>query len=99
MIKHIVLWRMKAQEKNSRKKDMQLIKESLEGLIGKVPTLKSVEVGFNQNTLPAAYDLSLITTHATWEDLKAYQEHDAHKEVAAVIGSLTAEKAVSDYEL
>lgn len=98
MIKHIVLWRMKSQEKNSRRQDMQRIKEALESLMGKVPTLASIEVGFNQNTLPAAYDLSLVSTHNTWEDLKAYQEHPSHKEVAAIIGGLTTDKAVSDYE-
>jgi len=98
MIKHIVLWRMKSQEKNNRKLGMQRIKEALEGLVGKVPTLASIEVGFNQNTLPAAYDLSLISTHNSWDDLKAYQEHLAHKEVAALIGSITTDKAVSDYE-
>lgn len=98
MIKHIVLWRMKSQEKNSRRNDMKRIKEALEGLQGVVPTLESIEVGFNQNTLPVAYDLSLVSTHNSWEDLKAYQEHPSHKEVAALIGGLTTDKAVSDYE-
>lgn len=99
MIKHIVLWRMNAQEKSQKRTDMLRIKAALEALLPEIPELKSVEVGFNQNVLPFAYDLSLITVHDSFEGLKAYQQHPKHQAAAALIGELTSEKAVSDYEI
>lgn len=99
MIKHVVLWRMKAQEKSQRKADMMKMKQALESLPAEIPELINLEVGFNQNVSPFAYDISLITEHESFEGLKAYQVHPKHQQVAALIGELTDQKAVSDYEI
>lgn len=97
MIKHVVMWRMKAQDPEQKKQDMENIRKALLALLKKVPSLHSIQVGVNENSLNVAYDLCLITKHHNWEGLKAYQEHPNHQSVAGMIGGLTEEKAVADF--
>ena len=67
-------------------------------MIGKIPPLKSLQVGINENEGNDAFDVCLITEHNSWEDLKAYQDHPIHKEVAVFISEVRKIRAVVDFE-
>lgn len=98
MIKHIVMWRIKDDCEGQDKRATALfLKEELESMIGKVDGLRTLEVGINVNSSPAAYDLVLITEHSTLRDLEFYQEHPVHLAVAALIKASTKERVVVDY--
>lgn len=99
MVKHVVLWKVKdLDEGYDTKAASWKMKEKLEGMLGRIPELKSLQVGINENESHDAYDVCLITEHDDWEGLKAYQEHPAHMEVAAFIGEVRKVRAVVDFE-
>jgi len=92
------MWKVK-NESDNKMDTCQRIKEALEALPGKITQIKELEVGINYNTSETAYDISLYTGFDSKEDLNAYQINPDHKEVGALIKSLTTARAVSDYEV
>lgn len=98
MIKHIVLFKFKADLSETEKKQkMESIKSDLEALTGKVETLKKMEVGLNCNP-DEKYDLALTSEFETMEGLRAYAVHPEHVKVGGVIREILDERACVDYE-
>ena len=62
MVHHIVMWKFKPEIEEERKPELKkAMKENLEGLIGKVPGLLTVE--FVEEPLPSStHDVALVTT-------------------------------------
>lgn len=83
MIRHIVLWKLRkelgAEEKDRIKAG---IKEGLEGLSGKIPGLREIDVQM-KGTDGSTADLMLDSVFEDLEALAAYRKHPAHVEVAA----------------
>jgi Stress responsive A/B Barrel Domain len=53
-------------------------KARLARLVGRVPSLLSLWAGVDDGRTEQSFDLALVTTHATWEDLRAYDAHPDH---------------------
>ena len=100
MIKHIVMIRLKdsvsaeAKSGNARK-----LKEAIEGLMGKIPELASMEVGLNLSTKPSAYDLVLTSEFESVEALDMYRIHPEHQKVLELLYEVMEQTAVVDYKL
>ena len=82
MVKHVILWQLKdeltAEEKTIIKKEM---KESLEGLVGKIPGLMEMKI----QTEALASSNAEVMLDSTFEDetaLKVYATHPEHVAVA-----------------
>lgn len=99
MIKHIVMWKLKATDPPAKRAAALELKAALEGLRGTVPQVRTLEVGVNFNPADSASDVSLYTAFDSREDLDLYQEHPEHLKVVEVVKRLTAERRVSDYEV
>lgn len=100
VIKHIVLWKLKETfEGKPKAETARRLKAALEGLVGKVPSLRSLEVGINYNPADTASDVSLYTGFDGREGLEAYQKHPEHLKVAEFVKQVTVERRVSDYEV
>lgn len=95
MIKHIVMWNLKDENKQE---NMQIIKSRLEGLVGVIPEIKKMEVGINFNRTNMAYDLCLYSEFLTKEDLDIYKNHPKHKEISEFVLSVRTGRVVCDYE-
>ncbi len=95
MIKHIVIWKLKEENKEENKK---IIKEKLENLVGKIDEIKFLQVGINYNKSDMAYDLCLISEFLTDEDLQSYQVNPLHVEVSKFVRSVIEDRKVIDYE-
>jgi len=52
-----------------------MAREKLLGLKGKVPQLRSLEVGINIIHSARSFDIALVTEFDSLEDLSAYQSH------------------------
>ena len=77
MVKHIVLWKLKDEaEGNDKDTNMRIIKERLEALVGVVPGLLKLEVGFNY--VKNDFDLCLYSEFVSNEALENYDSHPAH---------------------
>ncbi len=79
MIKHVVC------QKFANKADAETAAAMLRALVGKVPTLRSMEAGVNIKESERAFDLALIAVFDDMEGLAAYDAHPAHQEVRAFI--------------
>lgn len=98
MIKHIVMFKLKAFETPAEKEaKLQEIKEKLEALIDKIDVLRSIRVDFNCNP-QETWDLILTTELDTLEDVATYANHPQHVAVAkGIIGPVKADRACVDY--
>lgn len=99
MIKHIVMFKLKAFETPAEKEaKLQEIKDKLEALIDKIDVLRSIRVDFNCNP-EETWDLILTTELDTLEDVATYANHPQHVAVAkGIIGPVKADRACVDYE-
>lgn len=95
MIVHIVMFAFKEENKTE---NLRKTKEILEGLMGKVPSLLSMEVGLDFMQSERSFDLVLTSTFADKDALSAYAIHPAHLEVVNFIKEVTEAAKVVDYE-
>ncbi len=95
-MKHIVMWKL--ADGADKMKNMQKIKEGLEGLNGKITGMRAAQVGINQNTSDMAFDVVLVSDFDSAQALAAYQENPLHLEVASFVRSVAVERHVVDYE-
>ncbi len=91
-MKHIVMWKLKDEEKS---KNALKIKEMLEKLPGIIPEIKALSVGINENG--GEWDIILLSEFSSKEDLLKYDVHPAHEECKVFIRSVTSERAAVDF--
>ena len=101
MVKHVILWKLKdelsAEEKVTVKAEM---KESLEGLMGKIPGLLEVKVYTEGLESSKNAEVMLDTTFTDEEALKAYAVHPEHVAVAdGKVRPFTKYRACLDFEI
>lgn len=94
MVKHIVMWKLK---EDNKLENAQKIKKSLEALNGAVEVIKSLEVGVNYNSSPAAYDVVLVSEFENDEALSIYQTHPKHIAIGEFVKSVSIDRKVVDY--
>ncbi|HBD94020.1 MAG: hypothetical protein A2015_04080 [Spirochaetes bacterium GWF1_31_7] len=98
MLRHIVMWKLKGSIVE-RKENSQKISDLLNGLKGKVPSIKELTISINSNKAPIDnWDVMLDTTFESFEALGEYQIHPLHKEVATVISNLREARSCIDFE-
>lgn len=93
MLRHIVAWKIKEENKAENMKHM---KELLEALVGKIDEIKSLQVGFNESG--GKYDVVLITDFLNKQDHENYDNHPEHQKVRKFIRSVCIEREVIDYD-
>ena len=97
MIKHVVMWTVKDTDAASRKDNVEQLKAMLDGLVGTIPEVLSVETGINELEGNGAMDVVLICSFDTWEDLDSYQKHPEHLKVAEFVKQIRVERRAVDY--
>lgn len=99
MFKHIVFWRFLDEACGKTKQEnMDIVKEGLLSLKGKVPTLLSAEVGQDVLHTEASSDMCLICTFDNKEGFFVYRDHPEHLKVLAYIKQVISERKIIDYE-
>ncbi len=99
MIKHIVMFKLKAVNGKSEYENAVEAKECFNDVIANVRELKAGEVVINSKDAPQDnYTISLICDFESIDDLNAYQVHPAHKAFGAFIAEIKTERACIDYE-
>jgi len=92
MIRHVVL--MKFTDPS----DAAEARNRLEALPPDIPQIRTLDVGLDVLRTDASYDLWLITTHDSVEELTAYQDHPVHQVFRQWVGPRLAGRAVVDSE-
>ena len=80
MVRHIIVWKLKDTVEN-KEELKQKIKESLEGLVGKIDGLLKMKILIHP--LPSSNgDLSMDSYFDSYESLKGYQTNKLHVDIA-----------------
>ena len=99
MIRHIVAFKLKADDAETRRSDAALVKQRLEALVPLIPQISSLNVGISLGLVEGHWDAVLVGDFETNADLETYQANPDHLEAAAFVGGLTASRAIVDFEL
>lgn len=95
-IRHVVSWKLATADGQERAEHAARIKSGLESLPAVIPELRSLQVGVA--VAPGDdFDVVLISDFDSLDDIRAYQEHPAHLEVAGFIRSVVASRAAVDF--
>jgi hypothetical protein len=98
MVRHIVFWRLSGETAEEKRAAGEKIKAVLEGLAGRIPGLRKIEVGLDWSATPESADVALYSEFDSREALAAYQRHPEHQAALPVIRALVAERRLVDYE-
>lgn len=93
MIKHIVMWKFKNEEKEK----MKIFLGRLEALKETIPEIQNLETGININP-KNEYDAILISEFKNMEELEIYKKHPKHVEVSNFCKEIRIARQSIDYE-
>jgi len=96
MIKHVVMWKFKEENKAE---NMEKAKELLLALPALIPELKKMEVHFDLTHSEMSMDFMLDTEFLSVEDMKIYANHPEHLKVSKFIRSVIESRVVLDAEI
>ena len=99
MIRHIVLWKLKAQDTAGKAASAATIAGVLEPLALSLHGVRSLRVHANSAYLGANWDLVLVGDYDSLEALDAYQVHPDHVAAVATVRQHTADRAAVDFEV
>ncbi|MBQ1262982.1 MAG: Dabb family protein [Oscillospiraceae bacterium] len=94
MIRHIVCWKLKDENK---KENVARMKKELESLVGRIEGLVSLEVG--ECFEGSSWDAALDSTFESSDALEFYRTHREHVKVADFIQTIMLERTAADYEM
>ena len=98
MIRHIVLFKLKKTDHEQSLAGIKNeIKKRLESLPEKIEVIGSMEVGINVVSSERAFDLALVSSFDSLDDLETYRVHPAHQEVVDFIARYRDQTAAVDF--
>ncbi|MFJ6653709.1 Dabb family protein [Microbacterium sp. NPDC091313] len=98
-IRHIVLWKLAAEDADTRALHAEQVSERLRALVGVIEEIQQLDVGPNVAYPATNWDLALVIDFADVEALDRYQVHPAHQEVVTFVRSVVSERAAVDFPL
>jgi hypothetical protein len=97
MIRHIVMWRVGGETPHARQEARRLVKESFEGLRGRIPGMLELEVGLDASAVDYACDAVLVTGFESQAALDGYATHPEHLRVRELLGDIRTARFQVDY--
>ncbi len=98
MIRHIVTWKLAAEDAVGKAESAAVIKAELEALVPIIDEVVSLEVHANEAYFDVNWDVVLVAEYASLAGLDAYQVHPAHQKAAAIVRQHVAARASVDFE-
>jgi quinol monooxygenase YgiN len=96
-IKHIVMWRLRAETPAERLTARTKVKTLFEGLRGRIDGLTHIEVGADVSDVDYACDVVLVSEFTDHAALTAYATHPEHLRVREQLGDLRIGRFQVDY--
>ncbi len=94
MVKHIVMFKLKEKTPGN----LATLASALNGMTGKIESLKYMEVGEDFKGSERSFDLVLTTHFENPDGLDAYSKHEIHQPVIQLARTLCSQTIVVDYE-
>jgi hypothetical protein len=99
MVRHVVAFRLKAEDAAQRAADAERIQIELQSLRGQIEEIAELHVGIDVGQVDGHWEVVLVSEFADNAALERYQAHPEHVRVAGGISDLVSDRAVVDYEL
>jgi len=99
MIRHIVSWKLAAEDSDLRAEQAADVARRLNALDGVVPQLRAISAGVNVAYPDTNWDVTLVADFDSIAALEEYQVHPAHEEVVAYVRSVVTARAAVDIEI
>lgn len=99
MIRHIVMWKLNAEDAEGKAAAIAEIASVLEPLANIIDGVASLKVHANTEYADVNWDAVLVGDYDSVEALDAYQVHPEHQAAAAIVRSHAAQRAAVDFEL
>ncbi|CAL4858995.1 Dabb family protein [Microbacterium sp. MM2322] len=99
MIRHVVIWKMAADDAETRAAHAAEVARLLDSLVGVVPAIRSLSVGVNVAVPDTNADVAVVIDLDDLDALEAYQTHPAHQQVVGYIRSVTGGRMAVDFTL
>ena len=98
MIRHIVMFKLrKTGDGKADERTKTEVKTRLESLPAKIEVIRSMEVGINVVESERAFDVALVSTFDSLDDLETYRVHPDHQEVVRFIATVKDQSAAVDF--
>ena len=99
MVKHIVMWTFKEELNQKEIEEAKVkIKADIEGLKDKVKQIIDINIYYNINP-DEKYDVVLVGTFKSLEDVKRYAQSPEHLAVVPYIKSVTYNRSAIDFNI
>jgi hypothetical protein len=99
MIRHVVMWKLIAEDSEGQKTAVDAMAAAFEPLIGQIDGLESLTVRPNVANAESNWHVILESDHSSVEALAVYATHPLHVTAAAVVKANTRERACVDFEV
>ena len=96
MVKHIVFFKFLEGKRDS---DLYLLISKLRTLPGKIDFIRSYEVGADILRAGNSYDVALVSSFDSIDDLLKYKVHPAHEEFVLYLKTVCEPVKAVDYEI
>jgi hypothetical protein len=97
MIRHVVMWRLRAEDPDEKRAACQLVKQAFESLRGRIPGMTHLEIGIDQSNVDYACDVVLMSEFENVEALAAYGRHPEHLRVRKELRDIRTTRHQVDY--
>lgn len=99
MIRHIVTWKLIAEDATGKAASIAAIAGALEPLVGVVPDLLALKIHPNVAAFETNWPVVLVADYPSVAALDAYQVHPEHVKATAIVREHVSERASVDFEL
>lgn len=99
MIRHVVMWKLRERDPETKRVQADELKARLEALNGRIPGLLHLEVGVDFVQSDTSYDVVLVSELENREALDLYQQHPEHQAVVPLVRELAASRVAVDYDV
>lgn len=97
MLRHIITWKLTAENATEKLENSATIAAALQGLVPLIPEIRSLTVASNVVSLDTNWDLVLVADYDDEQALRAYIDHPEHQRVVGIIRPLVAQRAAVDF--
>lgn len=98
MIRHIVIWKLVAQDEDGKSQAFDRLAVAFGGLPHVIPEIKALHLGRDVDETTGNWDVALVLDIATTADLEIYQVHPDHEKAKGLVRELTTERSAIDFE-
>ena len=97
MIKHVVMWDVRGESATERERAALQVKRVFEGMRGRIPGLRHLEVGVDVSRVDYACDVVLYSEFESMDALKRYAHHPVHLQARAELEGVRIARHQVDY--